>query len=195
MDKISIICDSNRNVDYWNNSVRNALGLSGNTLSIGDLVVVQTTWMGKQGEQLFKGEYGRIIEIDSSIEKFAELSFVDAKIEFQNSSDTKKTITTKVLLDSLNTTYGVLENEKEKHLYAQVMKHNSRYRETENTSDDKYLSALRLKHGFATTCHKAQGGEWDYVLIHPWRIGKDLPWTYTAVTRARKEAFSYATWS
>jgi len=33
--------------------------------------------------------------------------------------------------------------------------------------DDPYLSAMRLRYGYVLTCHKAQGGEWDKVIIHP----------------------------
>ena len=40
---------------------------------------------------------------------------------------------------------------------------------------------------------KAQGGEWDNIIIHPFKIGKDLPWTYTALTRAKKEVLTYQT--
>ena len=116
----------------------------------------------------------------------------NAKIEYATSNGGSKIISTKVLLDSLNTRYGILDEEKEKQLFAEVMKHNPQFRTSQNNADDKYLGAIRLKHGYATTCHKAQGGEWDNVLIHPWTIGKDLKWTYTAITRAKREVYSYA---
>jgi len=97
----------------------------------------------------------------------------------------------KILLDSLNTKYGKMEYANERKLFAEVMKHNKKFRETKDSRDDKYLSALRIKYGYATTCHKAQGGEWKNVLIHPWKLGKDLPWTYTAITRATESVFTY----
>lgn len=49
--------------------------------------------------------------------------------------------------------------------------------------------------GYALTCHKAQGGEWDYVYLD---IPKSVPvmqkpyvyqWIYTAMTPARKELY------
>ena len=73
-----------------------------------------------------------------------------------------------------------------------MKKHNAKYRISEKKSDDIFLGSMRVRHGYAITCHKSQGGEWDNVFIHPWKIGNDLPWTYTALTRARNHVFSYA---
>jgi predicted AAA+ superfamily ATPase len=56
--------------------------------------------------------------------------------------------------------------------------------------EDKYLNALRAKFGYAVTCHKAQGGEWDTVFLNlSETINMLAPesryrWLYTAVTRA-----------
>lgn len=191
INKVTAICYSNRDVNYWNNMIRKKLGLSSRILTNNDIVVTQNTWLNNSGDWVYKGEYGKVVELDTSIEKYANLSFANAKIEYATSGNELKVISTKVLLDSLDTRYGILNEEKEKHLFAEVMKHNSKFRTSQNNADDKYLGAIRLKHGYATTCHKAQGGEWDNVLIHPWSIGRDLKWTYTAVTRARKEVYSY----
>lgn len=191
-EKVIAICASNHDVSYWNLFIRNKLGLSSSPLKSKDFVVTQSTWLNNNKDWVYKGEYGKIIEVDNSIEKFANLEFINAKIAFPSSAGSKKIITTKVLLDSLKTKYGILKKEQEKHLYAEVMKRNPKFRATLNNADDKYLGAIRLKHSYATTCHKAQGGEWDNVLIHPWKIGIDLPWTYTALTRAKKDVYSYA---
>ncbi len=58
--------------------------------------------------------------------------------------------------------------------------------------DDPYFNALKVKYGYAVTCHKAQGGEWDRaVVVFEKRRGWDNPswfrWCYTAITRARRE--------
>lgn len=191
LNKIAIICSTNRDVNYWNRMVRKNLGLAKSKLTKQDFVVTQSTWMDDNGEWVSRGEFGKVKKIDNSTRKYAELHFKDAVIEFPTSNGAFKEIKTKVLMDSLNTQDGMLEPEKEKHLYAQVMKHNSKFRESQNNADDKYLGALRLRHGYATTCHKAQGGEWQNVLVHPYKVGKDLQWTYTAITRAKNNVFSY----
>jgi tRNA A37 threonylcarbamoyladenosine biosynthesis protein TsaE len=60
---------------------------------------------------------------------------------------------------------------------------------TEALRSDPYFNALQVKFGYAVTCHKAQGGEWDDVFIYFENARTDalaLRWAYTALTRARK---------
>lgn len=74
---------------------------------------------------------------------------------------------------------------------------------------DEYLNCLLVKYGYAVTCHKAQGGEWDNVFT-VWdndnlegfdcftdkqrRAGKTnqdfYRWAYTAITRASKTLYA-----
>ncbi len=58
---------------------------------------------------------------------------------------------------------------------------------------DPFFNALRVKYGYAITCHKAQGGEWKDVFVDFYgRIGfsnDHLRWCYTAITRAEKHLF------
>lgn len=57
---------------------------------------------------------------------------------------------------------------------------------------DPYLNALRANYGYAVTCHKAQGGEWDDIYVDfPRNITlnptkEKYQWIYTAMTRAKK---------
>lgn len=57
-------------------------------------------------------------------------------------------------------------------------------------ANDEIYNALHVKYGYAFTCHKSQGGEWDTVYVDfSKRNGLDddsLRWKYTAVTRAKK---------
>lgn len=53
---------------------------------------------------------------------------------------------------------------------------------------DPYFNALRLKFGYAITCHKAQGSEWNHVFVncrtHQSQLSADyFRWLYTAITR------------
>ena len=57
--------------------------------------------------------------------------------------------------------------------------------------DDSWFNALQVKYGYALTCHKAQGGEWDTAVVN-FESGRGLHneaffrWAYTAITRARR---------
>lgn len=56
---------------------------------------------------------------------------------------------------------------------------------------DSYFNAVQVKYGYAMTCHKAQGGEWDTAIVDFTNSGgkrhaQFFRWAYTAITRARK---------
>lgn len=61
--------------------------------------------------------------------------------------------------------------------------------------NDPYFNALFMRFGYALTCHKAQGGEWDNIFIDLNRPNNDLKtksgftWLYTALTRAKQKAY------
>ena len=55
--------------------------------------------------------------------------------------------------------------------------------------NDPYFNALQVKYGYAMTCHKAQGGEWNTVIVDfesntGARNASFFRWAYTAITRA-----------
>ena len=48
----------------------------------------------------------------------------------------------------------------------------------------------RFEYAYAITCHKAQGSEFDYVIVfdESWAFGEERRrWLYTAVTRAKEK--------
>jgi len=62
----------------------------------------------------------------------------------------------------------------------------------DNMQHDPFLNAIRVKYGYAITCHKAQGGEWqDVFIMFEYSLFKNdkesqYRWTYTAISRAAK---------
>lgn len=61
---------------------------------------------------------------------------------------------------------------------------------------DPYYNAVVCKYGYALTCHKAQGGEWDNVFVDMGRFGgtaneEYFRWAYTALTRASKKLWHF----
>lgn len=69
----------------------------------------------------------------------------------------------------------------------------------------KYYNALQVKFGYAVTCHKAQGGEWDNVFVkfdgfNSTHNESFYRWAYTAITRAKENLYamnppSFSPWS
>lgn len=64
----------------------------------------------------------------------------------------------------------------------------------ERLKTDRYFNAVRVKYGYAITCHKAQGGEWDTIFVdfHGRNSLADDPlrWSYTATTRAQTKFYA-----
>jgi hypothetical protein len=60
---------------------------------------------------------------------------------------------------------------------------------------DKYFNCLKVKYGYALTCHKAQGSEWKNVFVncktHEQILSKNyFRWLYTAITRASHNLYT-----
>jgi superfamily I DNA/RNA helicase len=70
----------------------------------------------------------------------------------------------------------------------------------DNMLKDPYLNALKTVYGYALTCHKAQGGEWNEVFlyldnkIHGIKKPGIYQWLYTAVTRAKENLYLVNDW-
>ncbi len=61
---------------------------------------------------------------------------------------------------------------------------------------DPFFNALRVKYGYAITCHKAQGGEWESVFVNlDLNLGRQSEtfnrWLYTAITRAKDHLYIF----
>lgn len=190
-NKITVLAWTNRDVNWFNNAIRDRLGFNPKPLVSGDQIQLHQNWLGN-GRMIMKGDTGIIRDIDDKVENYVGLSFTNANLEFADGVGEKFNVTTKILLDVVTSADGEIGHEKENALFAEVMRHNATFRESRMPSDDKYIGAMRLRYGYATTCHKAQGGEWDNVILHPYIPRDDYRWQYTAITRAAKELFSFA---
>ena len=182
-DKVVIIGCSNAYADKCNALIRNNLELTG-TLSVGDTVMLNQNYMGQR--YVASGEIGVVKRINSNINKVADLDFMDVEIMFTDENNQPFTIVTKVLLNSL---VGKIEKEQRKGLFAYAMRSNPTFRNSKDIRDDEFLSALQLSYGHAINGYKAQGSEWDTVILNTWFPPNNLRFLYTGVTRARKELF------
>jgi len=188
--KVVVLAWRNNDVNFFNEALRQMMGLGNNVLCGNDQVTFHTNWMHNQ-RLVMKGENATILESESGIETYAGLNFMNVKIQYQDSNGELVLAYSKVLIESLNSFDGNLSLEQENALAHESNKRNPVYRESQTAADDPYVGSLRLRYGYAITCHKAQGGEWDNVILHPWLPKEDLRWQYTAVTRASKDLFTY----
>jgi exodeoxyribonuclease-5 len=124
-------------------------------------------------------------------EELAGLNFINAEIEFDNHRNERVKAKTKILVDSVISQDGSIPYDKERGLLHEAYRRNRKFRESKRLTDDAFVNALRARHGYAITAHKAQGGEWDHVYIHPGYRKDDLRWIYTAMTRAKREVYTW----
>ena len=73
-----------------------------------------------------------------------------------------------------------------------LLRTNRVYRASRKAYDDPHIGAMQVQYAYAISCHKAQGGEWEKVLVLPYfPRNNTLKWIYTAITRASKELYSF----
>lgn len=144
----------------------------------------------KNNMMLMRGMQLKVIEVRPS-KPFAGLHFVNANLEFTSLEGEIQTMVTKVLTDTLINENGNLSHEVNQRLVHEAIKYNRKYRDSKNPDDDPFVGALRVRYGYALTCHKAQGGEWEHVFLNPLFNRDDLRWCYTAITRASRHLYSW----
>jgi exodeoxyribonuclease-5 len=186
---ISIGCTHNMN-KMFNNNVRNKIyGFNKKVLELDDLLIVNQTWK-RNDFQLFSGDHIIVKDIDlSKTEKVAGLNFVPVKIISKNLEGNEEIIDDYLLLDSLFNPQGI-HAKAENILRHERFKKNKVYRESLMPWDDRYVGAIRATYGHSITCNKAQGGEWDRVLINSFFM-PSLKFQYTAITRAKEDVRFY----
>jgi energy-coupling factor transporter ATP-binding protein EcfA2 len=175
---------------------------------------------------LFNGEFGIINRFEEHLVS-REVAFKVAggatarallkwrKIELaaQDSNGFKPVVDTYMLENYLYSKVNTLKPEEQQALYVDFKNRHQHLKPgsiefKEALRSDPFFNALRLKYGFAVTCHKAQGGEWDSAFVF-WDYGRPANfdvwkekqektgrnnadfyrWAYTAITRASENLY------
>ena len=194
--KATLITMSNRSIFSISEIVRKALGLSNAALSENDLLLVTQNNMISG---LMNGDLIKVLRIGERI-RHAGLTFAYVEVE---SLATHRTSSQLIVEDIITSGTTNLRQDQQSRLFIDYhyrmkdigIKQNSEEYKRRMTTDP-YLNALRCTYGYALTCHKAQGGEWDNVFLN---IPRGLPyneprsyayqWVSTAMTRAKKELY------
>lgn len=191
-ERAVMIAFTNASVQSLNGQVR-ALryGPAADALMPGELVVVNRT--AYHPAYLPAGDMGKVLQLVGSPKLVGDMRFQEADLQFWDEEGKPLTVRKMVDLSLLGSEKGERTYDQERMLYAAAMKNNEVFRNSKQPKDDSYLSALQLRYAYAVTCHKAQGGEWETVFIHPYRPKgmQGLNWHYTALTRARTQAFTF----
>ncbi|HRW12524.1 MAG TPA: AAA family ATPase [Syntrophomonas sp.] len=183
---------SNGGAHYLNSEIRRNIYKNPDTPLQADewLMVIQNNYQTGYNN----GQHLRLLNWNNNGEKVGNISLVDAEVEDPQTGISKSV---KLVYDLLFRKDPNLTLDEEKEFtkdFAIRMRHMGIKPGTDSflvrLISDKRLNALRVKFGYAITCHKAQGGEWDkvYMNIEPAleKMPRDLQyrWLYTAITRA-----------
>ncbi|MCR5140640.1 MAG: AAA family ATPase [Bacteroidaceae bacterium] len=188
------ICRSNKACSQLSEVIRQKLGFSGSRIQRGDLLMVI---QNNLSTGLMNGDMVTIEEIDVHTTIRAQLSFRQVRVK---ELFTGKTYTTLLMEETAYQGRLNLDSRQQQALFIDFI---IRMREKGITQkqkgafynammNDPYLNALRCVFGYAITCHKSQGGEWDEVYVHVPRnltlnpTKETYQWVYTSMTRARK---------
>ena len=196
----TFICYSNRTCDMMTTMIRPMLGITGTTLQKNDLLLVtQNNYISG----LMNGDLVRVENVGIR-EKRAGLTFVKVEVKelFTNKLYTQLLIENIVYNNQTN-----LSQAEQKELFVDYFLRMRAKGIAQNSPlfnkymmVDPYLNALRAVYGYALTCHKSQGGEWNHVYLD---IAKNVPaiekpyvyqWMYTAMTRARIQLHIVDSW-
>ena len=215
-----VVCRSNKRANMFNQAIRSRVLQEEGELSAGDKLMIvknnyfwcqQTTTNSQQSEansqqpavnsQITFLANGDMIEI-TRINKFEEMygfHFADVDIQLMDYDDAP-TLSVKIILETLHSDAPALTNDEAKRLYQAVeedyMDIPKAADRRKAMKDNPYYNALQVKYGYALTCHKTQGGQWNNVFVEaPYlpdettlELG-DLRWLYTAITRAKEKVY------
>lgn len=192
----TLICTTNRQCGILTNIIRPTLDINKSTLAVNDLLLVT---QNNLISGLMNGDLVKVTEIGDVVIRRAGLTFTMVSVM---ELFTKKVYSQLIITDIIYSNHINLSQEQQKELFIDFyirMKKKGLRQNTPEFNDrmltDPYLNALRCVYGYAITCHKSQGGEWDNVYIDIPRNFALQPkpfvyqWMYTAMTRAKKNLF------
>ena len=193
-ESATLICRSNTACLKLSNNIRQQLQFNPGSLCKGDLLLVV---QNNITTGLLNGDMITVESIAPSVTRLAGLTFRQVQVK---ELFTQNIYTTLIIEELLYQPSPNLNQAQQQELFLDFIYRmhakgisQKKNRDTFywNMEHDPYLNALRCAWGYAITCHKAQGGEWDDVYLNAPRditlnpIKDKYQWIYTAMTRAR----------
>jgi len=216
-DETIIVAHSNSSVKEYNDFVRNHFFPNQQFLTVGDKVILVSNNYNHQKMELLNGDFGfvkqvspvnesRVIKlkrknrVGKTIEIDVRLTFRNVMIAFTDEEQNKQDIECKIIENLLYSHNRDLSSDELKAIYIDFkIRNNSLKAGTKDFKDalraDPYFNALRIKFGYAVTCHKAQGGEWKNTFLNcktsmGYFNSSYFRWLYTGITRAKENLFT-----
>ncbi len=212
-----IVTYSNSSVKEYNDFVRNHFFPNQNTITVNDKIILVSNNYNYPQMELLNGDFGIVKEVSTTneprtiklkrknrrnetIEINVPLSFRDVTIKFTDEEFKTHDIKCKIIENLLYSRQRDLSSDELKALYIDFKIRNEKLKSgTKEFKDairsDVYFNALRIKFGYAVTCHKAQGGEWANTFLNcktsmGYFNSSYFRWLYTGITRAKENLYT-----
>ncbi|WP_299002206.1 ATP-dependent RecD-like DNA helicase [uncultured Tenacibaculum sp.] len=212
-----IVAYSNSAVKGYNDFVRDHFFPNQKTITVGDKIILLSNNYNYPQMELLNGDIGFVVEVSTTTESRTiplkqknsknvveeinvPLTFRSVTITFTDEDFKKHDIECKIIENLLYSHQRDLSSDELKALYIDFKIRNKNLKSgTQPFKDalrsDKYFNALRIKFGYAITCHKAQGGEWENTFLNcktsmGYFNSSYFRWLYTGITRAKENLFT-----
>jgi hypothetical protein len=213
-----IITRSNGEAASFNRSIRDEIFPGREFVVPGDRLIITANAI-VDGTFLANGEFVEVVDAEAAVERRVvtlrqrnkesgdvevldvTLVFRDIRLAVASLESSEAVFATKILDDHLHDGRAGLDAAQQRALYVDFLKRHpdlkkgsDRERISQILRRDPYFNALRVRFGYAVTCHKAQGGEWEYVFVscpsgqNP-RTADYFRWLYTAMTRSSSKLY------
>jgi ATP-dependent exoDNAse (exonuclease V) alpha subunit len=197
-----VITSSNKRANIYNREIRRRILYREEELSAGDLLMVVKNnyfWLPPESPAGFiaNGDLVEVMKV-KHINVLYGFRFATAVIRIIDYPDQQE-LEVNLLLDTLSSESPSLSASQNQQFFDEVMKDyddiSSRRSRVEKVKNNPWFNALQVKYGYALTCHKTQGGQWETIFVdQPWlkdnKITVEfLRWLYTAITRATDKVY------
>lgn len=197
-----IVCRSNKQANNFNKYIKYSVLYQEDELNAGDLLMVVRNnyfWLKEETDIDFiaNGDMAEIMRVINYEDRFG-FRFANVSLRLL---DYKKEVEfeVKILLDTLMAETPSLAKEDGQRLYEEVWNSYPDIRDKRKrqkaVKDDPFFNALQVKFGYAITCHKSQGGQWQNVFVDQGYLTDEMinreyiRWLYTGITRATQKLF------
>ncbi|MGR3460946.1 MAG: ATP-dependent DNA helicase [Roseovarius sp.] len=201
-----VVVRSNAAALEYNRGIRERLwGDASRPVQVGDILLVNRN---AHLVSLRNGDLVKVLDVTPAAERASvpvqgggtvELSFRDATVAYREADGTVVRLPCKILENLLDSPGRELTPLEQRALLVHFRQRNPQLKPksrefAKNLRADPYFNAVQVKFGYAMTCHKAQGGEWDEVLVDFADVGgvrnrAFFRWAYTALTRAKRRLY------
>ncbi|PHI21513.1 hypothetical protein CEQ90_01470 [Lewinellaceae bacterium SD302] len=210
-----IIAYANSTVNDYNKLARSQLFPRVTTITPTDRVILVSNNYNYEID-LFNGDFATVVAVDDTITrrlvqiknkdedgkvetKTIPLSFRQVQLSFEQLNGTPAQVSCLIFEQLLYSDHRDLTSDETKALYIDFKIRNQHLKPGSEDfkralRSDRMFNALRIKFGYAVTCHKAQGGEWSSVIIDAAAHGAKnnsnyFRWLYTAITRSSENLY------